>query len=85
MMPTEKRSDVPWRISRAILYGLMLQLLTNVISALTDGGKDVALWWNASAVEMIAHFTGMMLPLPLIFVVIALIHNWRLRKRQPAA
>ena len=81
MSPSENLSAKPqWSLWRAALYGLLIQIIVLVISGLADGGKDFFLWLHARPSEMVTHFVGELLAGPLIFVAIARIRNWRVRK-----
>jgi hypothetical protein len=81
MLPANKPDlNKRWSLWRAALYGLLLQAFANGMSAVADKGKDAALWWNASDAEMIVHFTAMMVPAPALFVLVAWLHNRRLKK-----
>lgn len=85
MMPADRtpRPRVRWRIGRAAFYGFLLQLVAFVTSNLANGGKEIALWRTGTVAEQIGYFGGELAACPLIFMAIAAIHNWSLRRSSP--
>jgi hypothetical protein len=65
-----------WSIWRATLYGLAIGLAVFAVNTMADGGQDMAAWWSYShPAEFVGYLTGRLLVLPILFVVVAFIHN----------
>jgi hypothetical protein len=64
-----------WSLSRAALYGLLLQVAALIVANLADGGREFAEYAHARPGQIIGHFVGQMLVSPVIFVGIAFIRN----------
>ena len=74
-LSTSRTKKAKWRLSRALLYGLLLSLVLFATSNMVDGGKDLSIWLHARPAEMIGYFGGQLLFLPILFAAVAFIRN----------
>ena len=73
--PPAKRAARRWSLWLAALIGFALTLASVTIVNLRDGGQQAMQWLHARPVESVGYLAGLLLGIPLIFVLVMLIRN----------
>jgi hypothetical protein len=85
LLPIASKPRKRWRYSRAALWGAFFGIGLIGLGAVSDGGADLKLWFNARPSQSIPYFVARIGVISLIFMAFAGIANlFSGRKSRPA-
>jgi hypothetical protein len=75
--------NAKWRLSRAFLLGFVPSVIVFIGVKTVDGWRNVSHTFHESPFTALGMFTVVLFSLPLLFTVIAILHNLFLKQDHP--